>query len=92
MSQKLKQNKKANSIQEETLKQEMDYWVKDFEKKISRTSDLSKVVEENRLNTDYNYELIKELQKEIEFLKKEISKIKNFNVIAMKSRPLKNMD
>lgn len=73
------------------LKEEMDYWVKEFEQKISRTNDYGVQLAENTQNIEYNYELIKELQKEIVALKKEIQEVKHFNHIALKSRPLKEL-
>lgn len=74
------------------LKEEMDYWVKEFESKINRTSETNTLAEENKQNIDYNYELIKELQAKIVNLEKEIEEIKHFNTIALKSRPLKEMN
>jgi len=73
------------------LQEEMDFWVKDFEKKIQRTSEINVQAKENKENIDYNYELIKGLQKEIAELKKEINQVKHYNMIALKSRPLKEM-
>lgn len=78
--------------QSTTLKEEMDYWVKDFEKKIRRTSEIDIHVVENKQNIDYNYELIQGLQKENEKLRKEINELKHVSLIALKSRPLKNLD
>ncbi len=78
--------------QTSSLKEEMDYWVKDFEKKIRRTSETDILVAENKQNIDYNYELIQGLQKENEKLKKEIDELKHVNLIALKSRPLKSLD
>jgi len=86
MTQELKDPKEKN------LKEELDYWVKDFEEKIEKTKDIDLQVSENTQNIDYNYELIKNLQKEIDKLKKDIEEIKHFNFIALKSRPLKSMD
>ncbi|MCB9359363.1 hypothetical protein H6503_05510 [Candidatus Woesearchaeota archaeon] len=94
MSQKLKQDKKTSKgigPDQETLKEEMDYWVKDFEKKISRTNDIQTAVDENKQNIDYNYELIKGLQKEIADIKKDMAQMKHYNFIAMKSRPLRDL-
>ena len=74
------------------LKEEMDFWVKDFEKKIRRTDDIEGKIEENTGNINHNYELIQDLQKQIKDLKKEINTIKNINTIAMKSRRLNEIN
>jgi ABC-type uncharacterized transport system ATPase subunit len=80
-----------NNNQNTQLKEEMDYWVKEFESKISRTSEINTLAEENKQNIDYNYELIKELQSKILKLEKEIEEVKHFNHIAIKSRPLREL-
>jgi esterase/lipase len=78
--------------QQVKLQEEMDYWVKDFEKKIRRTEEMDLLLKETAQNTDFNYELIKSLQKEIQDLRAQIDKIKSATVIALKSRPLKDMN
>lgn len=83
---KLKEN-----TQDIQLKEEMDYWVKEFETKIKRTSETTTLAEENKQNIDYNYELIKELQQKIVKLEKEINEVKHFNHVALKSRPLREL-
>jgi peptidoglycan hydrolase CwlO-like protein len=80
------------ALNQETLLEEMDFWVKDFEKKIQRTSDMQTTVQENKQNIDYNYELIKELQKELTQMKKDITELRHASVIAMRSRPLKQIE
>ncbi len=83
---------KQEEVSKTQLKEEMDYWVKDFETKIERTSETTTLAEENKQNIDYNYELVKELQKKIQSLEKEIQEVKHFNHIAIKSKPLREMD
>lgn len=73
------------------LKEEMDYWVKEFENKIERTSETTSLAEENKQNINYNYELIKELQNKISKMEKEIDQVKHFNNVAMTSRPLNEL-
>ena len=85
-------SKQEGVVQENQLKEEMDYWVKEFETKIERTSETTTLVEENKQNIDYNYELIKELQNKIKSLEKEIQEVKHFNHVAIKSRPLQEMN
>lgn len=75
-------------IKHPDLKQEMDYWVKDFEKKIQRTSEAEVLISENKQNIDHNYELIQDLQRQINTQKKEIKQLKHHNLVAMKSRQL----
>jgi len=74
------------------LQEEMDFWVKDFEKKIQRTNEFDGQINENKQNIDYNYELMTSLKKELEQIKKDIVKLKHYNFIALKSRALKDMD
>lgn len=81
-----KQQKQVN------LQEEMDFWVKDFEKKIQRTNEFDSQINENKQNIDYNYELIGILKKELEQMKKDIVKLKHYNFIALKSRALKDID
>lgn len=78
--------------QQARLKEEMDFWVKDFEKKIRRTDDIEGKIEENIGNINHNYELIQNLQKQINDLRKEINSIKNINTIAMKSRRINEIN
>jgi hypothetical protein len=70
------------------LKQEMDLWVKDFEKKIKRIEEVDVVVSDNIQNINHNYELIQGLQQQVAEIRREIEKVKHINLIAMKSRPL----
>jgi hypothetical protein len=87
------QNNKQKTQPNQTvnLQEEMDFWVKDFEKKIERTNELDLQVNENKQNIEYNYELIKSMQKEIKELQKTILQLKHYNIIAMKSRSLKEL-
>lgn len=75
-----------------SLKQEMDYWVKDFDHKFKEIGPIRSQMEENKQNIDYNYELIKELKNELQQLRKEIAQLKHFSIIAMKSRPLPDLN
>lgn len=88
----LKQTKfEKSNTGEAKLQEEMDFWVKDFEKKIQRTEELELKVDETKQNTDFNYELIRELQLQVKELRKDVDKIKHYTFIAMKSRPLKSI-
>jgi CRISPR/Cas system-associated exonuclease Cas4 (RecB family) len=78
--------------QQISLQEEMDFWVKDFEKKIQRTNDIDLQVNENKQNIEYNYELIKALQKDIKEIKRTLLQLKHYNLIALKSRPLKELN
>ncbi|MFT4343358.1 MAG: hypothetical protein ACMXYE_01275 [Candidatus Woesearchaeota archaeon] len=86
-----KQPNQSSSATETELKEELDYWVKDFEKKIQRTSEQDLRVDENTQNIEYNYELIKELQKDVTQIKKDIAEIRSSLVMALRSRPLKEL-
>ena len=80
-----KQQKQVN------LQEEMDFWVKDFERKIQRTNEFDNQINDNKQNIDYNYELISGLKKELDQIKKDIVKIKHYNFIALNSKALKDM-
>ena len=73
-------------INSERIKQEMDFWVKEIKKEISKLKDNSNITEELVGDIQHNYELIIELKDEIEYLKQEINAIKVIQIIALKKQ------
>ena len=67
----------------DTLKENIDAWVKHINSQYSELAYLSSFIGENIDNTEHNYELIYELKDEIEFLKQEINALKLIQIISL---------
>ena len=70
----------------QSFKDEVDLWIKDLKKEISKFIDYSNHVEENIGSIQHNFELIHELKDEIEKLKQEINALKVIQIINLKKR------
>jgi hypothetical protein len=88
----LKKKERHDSGNVKLLKGELDVWVKDFERKIQRTEEMNLTLNETKSNTDFNYELILQMQKEIQLLRKDVDKLKHYAYVALVSRPLRNIE
>ena len=70
----------------DSLKENMDAWVKQIRREFSEFSDVPATVLENIDNIQHNYELIYELKDEIEELKQEINSLKLIQIVSLKSK------
>ena len=73
-------------IKEKQFIDNFDYWVKTINKRIRKFEDLPELLSETMDNTDYNYELIKDLEGEILDLKTEINALKLIQIITIKQQ------
>ena len=77
---------KLKMIKEKQFIDNFDYWVKTINKRIRKFEDLPELLSETMDNTDYNYELIKDLEGEILDLKTEINALKLIQIITIKQQ------
>ena len=70
----------------ETLRDNVDSWIKQIRREFSDFSDIPSLVTENADNIQHNYELIYELKDEIEELKQEINALKLIQIISLKQK------
>lgn len=68
------------------LRDSTDSWVKYIKSDVSELFDLPEIVNENTDNIQHNYELIYELNDQIEELKREINALKLIQIISLKQR------
>lgn len=66
-----------------TLKSEMDLWVKDALKKIE---DSQAQLHETNSNTDFNYELIKDIKMDLVKLKEEVKALRLLLLVFAKGK------
>ena len=64
----------------------VDSWIKQIRSEFGEITDVSNVVEENVGNIQHNYELIHELNDEIDSLKKELGALKLIQLISIKEK------
>lgn len=71
----------------EILKENIDFHIKELNRRISELEDLPTIVNENAENIQHNYELIYEIKDEIEELNQGIKDIKLIQIISLKQKP-----
>mgnify|MGYP001613372028 CR=1 FL=1 len=73
-------------IKNQQFKDDVDYWIKTIQSKLSDLEQIPAVVNENLINIQHNYELIYELKDQIDDLKAEINAIKLIQIISLKQK------
>ncbi len=67
-----------------TFKQNVDEWIKDFNKQMQTVTTMADVVDETVENTNHNYELLQHMQKEMENLHQEVKTLKLMQLLVLK--------
>lgn len=70
----------------EEFKENIDAWIKQIRSEFAEFRHLPSMLEESTGNIQHNYELIQELQSEVEQLKKEINLLKISHIIMLKEK------
>ncbi|MAG61815.1 hypothetical protein CMI43_03300 [Candidatus Pacearchaeota archaeon] len=73
------------------FKKNMDSWIKDFNTRLSKLEDNTKIFSENVDNTDHCHEMIYELQDRIEKLEDEINTLKLIQIIHSKKEEIRRL-
>lgn len=73
-------------LQTKQFIENVDSWIKQIRSDFNQITDCSDIVEENVGNIQHNYELIHELNEEIETLKKEIATLKLIELVNLKAK------
>ncbi len=76
----------------ETLRENVDSWIKQIRREFALFSDLPPITRENTESIQHNYELIYELKDEIEELKQEINALKLIQIMSLKQKISKKVD
>ncbi|HLD42481.1 MAG TPA: hypothetical protein VJB08_00650 [Candidatus Nanoarchaeia archaeon] len=64
----------------------MDSWIKKFNKDISLFRQYPSLIEENAENIEHNYELTKELMKDVDSLKQEIKMLRMVQIAMLQKK------
>ena len=68
------------------FKHTMDSWIKKFNKDISLLRQYPNIIEENAENIEHNYELTKELMKDVDSLKQEIKMLRMVQIAMLQKK------
>lgn len=71
------------------FKDNVDEWIKQMKADLNEIKDLPMTVDENVNNIQHNYELIQEMNDEIEDLKQEIKLLKIMHIMVLKQQSQK---
>lgn len=66
------------------FKENVDSWIKDFNSKMTKMRALADTVAENVDNTNHNYEMIREMKKQLDALQQEVKTMKLMQLLAIK--------
>lgn len=69
-----------------TFVDNVDAWIKQIRREFSTFSGVPQVIDEHEGNIQHNYELIKEMQSQMEELKQEIHALKLIHIISLKKK------
>ena len=68
------------------INENIDAWIKQIRREFDEFSDLPVIVSEATQNIQHNYELIYELEDQIENIKQEINALKLIQIISLKQK------
>lgn len=66
------------------FKENVDSWIKDFNKEMQKVSLIAETVDETIENTNHNYELIQSLQQQLDAMQQEVRTIKLLQLLVLK--------
>ncbi len=66
------------------FKQNVDAWIKDFNGQMQSLILMADTVDENIDNTNHNYELLQQMQKNMEDLQQEVKSLKLMQLLVLK--------
>lgn len=72
-------------VEIEQFKNDVDEWVKELRSEILRYKEFNEILEENVDNTQHNYELVRSMQSEVEYLKQEVRLLKIANIALLRN-------
>lgn len=73
-----------NEVNIEEFKENVDDWIKQIRTEFSQFKHIPQVVDEGLDNIQHNYELVRDLQKEVDDLKQEVKMLKAMQFAFLK--------
>ena len=68
------------------FRQDIDEWVKQLKSEVEHVKGMRGAIKENNGNIQHNYELVKEMQKEIDELRYELKMMKLMQMMVLKQK------
>ena len=67
-----------------SFKENVDSWIKDFNSQMQKVALMAETVDENIENTNHNYELVQQMQQQMEDLQSEVRTLKLMQLLLLK--------
>lgn len=73
---------------EESFKKNVDAWIKKINSELSESRQFTSILKETAMNTDHNYELIKELRRHVIQLEEKMDFIEKSLILLMELKSI----